>query len=145
RRKVGRDGARCYAASLRAHTTLDLAPQAIQDLGRRELARIEDEMREIAGRSFGTTDLPPLMQKLRTDRRYTYRSKEELVGHAAAALARAKAAMPQWFGRLPKADVEIRPQPAFREPTSDQYNGPAEDGSRPAVYLISTWEPEKKS
>jgi uncharacterized protein (DUF885 family) len=53
--------------------------------------------------------------------------------------------MPRWFGRLPKADVEIRPHPAFREPTTDQYNGPAEDGSRPGVYLISTWEPEKKS
>jgi uncharacterized protein (DUF885 family) len=139
------DGAACYAASLRAHTTLELTPQAIQELGRGELARIEDEMRRIAERSFATSDLPPLMQKLRTDRRYTYRSKEELVAHATAALQRAKAAMPRWFSRLPKADVDIRPQPAFREPTSDQYNGPAEDGSRPGVYLISTWEPEKKS
>jgi uncharacterized protein (DUF885 family) len=139
------DGAACYAASIRAHTTLDLAPPAVHDLGRRELARIEDEMRRIADRSFGTTDLPALMHRVRTDRRYTYRSREELIAHAEKALARAKAAMPRWFGRLPKADVEIRPQPAFREPTSDQYNGPAEDGSRPGVYLISTWEPEKKS
>jgi uncharacterized protein (DUF885 family) len=137
-------GAACYAGSVRAHTTLDLRAQDLHDLGLREMARLEDEMRKIAER-FGTSDLPALMQKLRTDRRYTYRSKEELIAHAASALARAKAAMPRWFGRLPKSDVEIRPHPAFREPTSDQYNGPAEDGSRPGVYLISTWEPEKKS
>ena len=138
-------GAACYAGSLRAHTTLDLSAREIHELGRRELARLEDEMRKIAERSFATSDLPALMQKLRTDRRYTYRSKEEVMAHASAALARAKAAMPRWFGRLPKSDVEIRPHPAFREPTSEQYNGPAEDGSRPGVYLISTWEPEKKS
>lgn len=53
--------------------------------------------------------------------------------------------MPRWFGLLPKADVRLEPQPAFREPTSDQYNGPSEDGSRPGVYLYSTWEPTKKS
>jgi uncharacterized protein (DUF885 family) len=138
-------GAECYAASVRAHTTLDIPAQEIHDLGRRELARLEDEMRRIAARSFATSDLPALMQKLRNDRRYTYRSKEEVIAHASAALERAKAAMPGWFGRLPKSDVVIRPQPAFREPTSEQYNGPAEDGSRPGTYLISTWEPEKKS
>ena len=52
-------------------------------------------------------------------------SKEEVIAHAAAALERAKAAMPRWFGRLPRSDVVIRPQPAFREPTTEQYNGPA--------------------
>ncbi len=138
-------GAACYAASVRAHTTLEIPAQEIHDLGVREMARLEGEMRRIAERSFGTSDLPALMQTLRTDRRYTYRSKEELIAHAASALARAKAAMPRWFGRLPRADMEIRPHPAFREPTTDQYNGPAEDGSRPGVYLISTWEPGKKS
>jgi uncharacterized protein (DUF885 family) len=53
--------------------------------------------------------------------------------------------MPRWFGILPGAGLVIRPQPAYREPTADQYNPPAEDGSRPGVYLISTYEPEKKS
>jgi uncharacterized protein (DUF885 family) len=138
-------GADCYSASLRAHTTLNIGAKEIHELGLREMTRLEDETKAIAKRSFGTSDLPTLMQTLRTDSRYTYRSKEELVARATAALARAKAAMPRWFGILPKADVEIRPHPAFREPTADQYNGPAEDGSRPGVYLISTWEPRKKS
>lgn len=138
-------GNACYAGCVRAHTTLELPAREIHELGLREMARLETEMKAIAQRSFGMSDLPALMEKLRTDPRYTYRSKEELIAHATAALERAKAAMPRWFGRLPHADVVIRPQPAFREPTADQYNGPAEDGSRPGVYLISTWEPQKKS
>jgi uncharacterized protein (DUF885 family) len=130
---------------VRAHTTLEIPAQEIHDLGMREIARLEDEMRAIAKRSFGSSDLPALMQTLRTDRRFTYSSKEDVIAHATSAVARAKEAMPRWFGRLPKSDVEVRPHPAFREPTTEQYNGPAEDGSRPGVYLVSTWEPEKKS
>jgi uncharacterized protein (DUF885 family) len=58
---------------------------------------------------------------------------------------RARAAMPRWFGICRRRTSCCEPQPAFLEPTSDQYNGPSEDGSRPGVYLYSTWEPTKKS
>ena len=43
---------------------------------------------------------------------------------------------------LGRADVVIRPQPAYREPTADQYNQPAEDGSLPLPLLrakIDRW------
>src|SRR2546422_2012427 len=34
---------------------------------------------------------------------------------ARGAVLRAKAAMPAWFGRLPRADIVVEPYPAFRE------------------------------
>jgi uncharacterized protein (DUF885 family) len=139
------DGERCYAAAVRAHATLELDGRALHELGLAEIAKLEGEMREIARRLFATDDLPALFERLRTDPQYTYRSREELAAHLAAAVDRARAAMPRWFGILPQAEVVLRPQPAFLEPTSDQYNGPSEDGSRPGVYLYSTWEPTKKS
>jgi uncharacterized protein (DUF885 family) len=135
----------CYAASVRAHTTLELDGQALHELGLAEMAKIEAEMRVIARRSFATDDLPALFERLRTAPEFTYRSRDELAAHLAAAVERARAAAPGWFGRLPKSPVVLQPQPAFLEPTSDQYNGPSEDGSRPGVYLYSTWEPTKKS
>ena len=139
------NGERCYAASVRAHTTLDLDGRALHELGLGEMATIEAEMRAIARRAFATDDLPALFERLRTDPQFTYGSREELAAHLTAAVERARGAMPRWFGIVPKADVVLRPQPAFLEPTSDQYNGPSEDGSRPGVYLYSTWEPTKKS
>ena len=139
------DGERCYAASVRVHTTLEIPARTLHELGLREMAKIEAEMKTIAVRSFGTSDVPALLERLRTDPAYTYRSKQELTAHLLAAVARARAAMPRWFGLQPKAAVRLEPQPAFREPTADQYNGPSEDGSRPGVYLYSTWEPTKKS
>ena len=54
--------------------------------------------------------------------------------------------MPSVFGLLPKADVVIKPYPAFREKNApNEYNPPAEDGSRPAVFFISAYQAEKQS
>lgn len=138
-------GAPCYAASIRAWSTLPKTPQEVHDLGRREVARINAEMKAIAERSFNTSDVPGLMQRLRTDRRYTFRSREELIDYSKAALERARAAAPQWFGILPKADVRIEPYPAYREKSGapGEYNSPAEDGSRPGLFYINASQPEK--
>jgi hypothetical protein len=54
--------------------------------------------------------------------------------------------MPDWFGLQPKADVVIERYPKFREKNGpNEYNPPAEDGSRPAVFFINAYEAEKKS
>jgi len=139
------EGAACYDAASAAFTTLHLKARDIHELGLREMARIEAEMKTIAGRSFKTSDVPKLLERLRTDPNYMFKSRQELIAYAEAAVERAKAVMPRWFGILPAAPVLIKPHPSFREPTADQYNGPAEDGSRPGVYLISTHEPQTKS
>jgi uncharacterized protein (DUF885 family) len=139
------DGAACYAASIRAWSTLPKAPQEVHDIGLREVARLDAEMKAIAERSFKTSDVQALMQRLRTDPRYTFKNREELIGYSRAALARAKAAAPQWFGILPKADVRIEPYPAYREQSGapGEYNSPAEDGSRPGLFYINASEPTK--
>ena len=54
--------------------------------------------------------------------------------------------MHDWFGLLPKADVVIQPYPAFREKSGpNEYNPPAEDGSRSAVFFINAYQAETKS
>jgi uncharacterized protein (DUF885 family) len=103
-------------------------------------------MEAIAQRSFGTSDVPALLQRLRTDRQYLFKDRGELIAYSQAALARAKAAAPAWFGLLPKADVVIQPYPKFREKNGpNEYNSPAEDGSRPGIFFISAYQAEKKS
>jgi uncharacterized protein (DUF885 family) len=140
------EGAVCYGAAVRAFSTLPKSAKEVHELGLREVARIDAEMKTIAERSFGTGDVPALMQRLRTDRKYLFRSRKELIGYSMAAVDRARAAAPQWFGLLPKADVRIEPYPAYREKNAPgEYNPPSEDGSRPALFYISAYEAEKKS
>jgi uncharacterized protein (DUF885 family) len=140
------NGAACYDASVRAYSSLQVPAEEVHRIGLQQIEQLTAEMRTIAERSFNTTDIKTLMQTLRTDRRYMFKSREELIGYSEAALARAKAAAPGWFGLLPKADVRIEPYPKYREKNApNEYNAPAEDGSRPGLFLISAYEAEKKS
>src|SRR5207247_6989356 len=72
--------------------------------------------------------------------------RRAMLDAARGAVLRAKAAMPAWFGRLPRADVVVEPYPAFRERESvAEWNPPAEDGSRPGIYFLSTYDPGHKA
>ena len=137
------NGADCYRAAIRNFTTLDLEPKAVHELGLHEMARIEAEMRTIGQRSFGTSDVPVLLERLRTDPKYTFRSREELIGVAEAATARAKAAAPKVFNRMPKADMIVDPCQPFEEKSGcpGSYSQASEDGTRPGRYRINAGSP----
>src|SRR5207249_401319 len=140
------DGAACYRASIRATTGLDLSPDAGRRLGIATVAALEAEMRVIARRSFRTRDVGALLERLRTAAAFTFRSRRAMLDAARGAVLRAKAAMPAWFGRLPRADIVVEAYPAFRERESvGEWNPPAEDGSRPGIYFLSTFDPGHKS
>ena len=142
---ANRDGAQCYAASIRAYSTLPRTPREVHDTGLREVARIDAAMKAIAERAFGTGDVPALMQQLRTDPKYTFRTRQELIAYSQAALARARKAAPQWFGILPTSDVRIEPYPAYREVSGapGEYNPPSEDGTRAGLFYINASQPAK--
>ena len=140
------DGFACYRASIRATTGLALSPDSLHRLGRTAVAELEAEMRGIAERGFGTRDVSAVLKRLRNDHKYTFRSRDEMLAYARAAVARARAATPRWFGLIPRADVVVEPYPAFRERQSvGEWLPPAEDGSRPGVFLLSTYDPKHKS
>jgi uncharacterized protein (DUF885 family) len=139
-------GEECYAASVRFHTSLRLAPREIHETGLREMERIQEEMKVIGKRSFGTEDTGALLESVRTDPRYAFRSAQEILDYAQAALDRSKAAVPDWFGFVPRAEVVIRPYPAYQKRTGGGfYSAGSTDESRPGTYEIGTWAPETLS
>jgi uncharacterized protein (DUF885 family) len=140
-------GQDCYRAAVRSFTTLDVPAQEIHEIGLREMAKIQNEMRTIAQRSFNTTDVPGLLERFRTEPQYLFRTREEIVAYAQAAIERGRAAMPRWFGRLPQSDVVIEPYPEFEEKSAPggAYETPSEDGTRPGKYRINTYKPEEQT
>ena len=140
------DGAACYAASVRYHSSLPMSAADVHALGLAQIDGLTAEMKTIAERSFQTSDVPALLQKVRSDRRYMFKDRADLIGYTKAALARSKAAIPDWFGMKPKADVNIEPYPKFREKNApNEYNPPAEDGSRGGLFYVSAYQAETKS
>jgi len=140
------NGAACYDASVRYHSSLPVPAAQVHEIGLKKVDEIAAEMKDIAGKSFHTSDVPALLTKLRTDKQYLFKDRAALIAYSQAALARAKEKVPADFGLWPKADVVIQPYPAFREKNApNEYNSPAEDGSRPGVFLINAYEAEKHS
>jgi uncharacterized protein (DUF885 family) len=140
------NGAACYDASVRYHSSLPTPAAEVHAVGLREVEHLDAEMKAIGARVFGTSDVPVLLQRARTGKQYLFKNSEDLIARSQQALARAKARMHDSFGLLPKADVVIERYPKFREKNGpNEYNPPAEDGSRPAVFFINAYEAEKRS
>ena len=140
------DGRECYRAVTRYFSTMDVPPDSVFELGAREMRRVDSEMKEIATKNFTTNDVPALLAKFKTDPQYTFRTRQEVIDYSQAAVDRAKAAMPKWFGLLPGFDVVIKPYPEFRQRAGapGQLNTGAPN-DRPSVFLINTWDPVHKS
>jgi uncharacterized protein (DUF885 family) len=139
-------GAESYERLVRSHTTLDLTPDEIHRIGLEETERIDDEFRELGGRVLGTTDQPTILERLRSDPALHFATGAEVFAVAEASLARANAAIPDWFGRLPMTPcivVEMGEHEA-KYSTIAYYRQPAADGSRPGSYYINTTAPETR-
>jgi len=140
------NGAQFYRALLRAATSLDRPAEDTYRLGEEAVAKYEREAAAIGTEAFGTADLKAIREKMAADPRNHFRSREELLNFSTDAVARARAALPRWFGILPKAEVKLEPVPGFLEPTaSSSYQPGAQDGSRPGAYLINLYQPEQQT
>jgi uncharacterized protein (DUF885 family) len=139
-------GVACYERLIKVHTSLDLSADEIHHIGLEENAKIRAEMTALGKRLFGTDDLAAVQKRLRTDPAVFFRTREEVESKAREALARADAAMPRWFGRLPKTPCVVKRVEAYEEKdtTIAYYRQPAVDGSRPGTYYINTYAPETR-
>ncbi|MGP8057434.1 MAG: DUF885 domain-containing protein [Nitrososphaerales archaeon] len=139
-------GLEAYSRLIRVHTSLDLTTDELHQTGLKEVARINGEMVELGEKVFGTRDRMQVLQRLRTDPALYFSSRDEVAAKAEAALSKAKAAIPKWFGRLPKADCEVVRMEEHEEKHSTiaYYRQPAADGSRPGRYYINTSAPETR-
>jgi uncharacterized protein (DUF885 family) len=141
------DGGReAYAKLIRVHTSLDLEPEEVHGIGLDEVARIDAELAELGGRVLGTTDPEAIRSRLRSDPALHFTTRDEVFATAESALARARAAIPAWFGLLPAADCAVVRMGEHEEKHSTiaYYRQPAIDGSRPGQYYINTYAPETR-
>ncbi len=131
-------GEDAYRVLLHRHTSTDLTAQQIHDIGLGQIARLADEYRELGSEVLDTDDLDEIFSRLRSDASLLFEDGPSIVAASERALAKAGAAMGDWFGRLPKAECVVRETPvgplAF-------YYPPAADGSRPGTYFINTSNP----
>jgi uncharacterized protein (DUF885 family) len=133
------DGEAAYRALIRTHTTLDLDPAEVHDLGLAEIERIDGAFADLGAKVLGVHGLEATLAALRGDPTLRFSTADEVFAVARDTLARAEAAVPGWFGRLPVAPCEVVPIPpeTAAHQTLAYYAWPAMDGSRPGRYYIN--------
>ncbi len=141
------NGRACYDAVVRQFSTVSMPADQVYELGWQQIRALDEQLRPIAIRLTGTDDLARAMQLVNTDSRFAFKTEADVIAYAQAAQDRASAAMPRAFGLHTTLPVQIQPYPEFRARAGapGQYQSPPEDGSRPPIHLLNTWDPTHKS
>jgi len=138
------DGEAYYAQSLLASTTTKLSPDEIHNIGL-EQAKALEARADVLLRGEGLTQgsVGERIQALYKDKRYHYPNddvgKEKMLADMNGMVEAMSRRLPQYFGALPKAPLQIKRVPKFIEAGAPggYYNQPSLDGSRPGIYWIN--------
>jgi uncharacterized protein (DUF885 family) len=133
------DGDEVYAQAARYYTTVDTSPQEIHEIGLRQVALLEEEYRALGPEVVGSDDVPTIFSALRDDPKLHHTSGDEIVADSKAAMAKARAAMGDWFGRVPQSDCDVE---ATTSGAIAYYFAPPKDGSRGGVFFMNVSDPE---
>lgn len=140
-------GDKWYAYMVRVQTTTTMTPDAIHELGLKEVARIRGEMDKIRQHyKFEGTLTEFLKQHPLKPENRPFKTDEEVLEAYRKINKQIMAEVPKYFSRVPKAPLEIRAVPDVAKATaSDHYNAPAPDGSRPGVFFTVIMDPKEYS
>jgi uncharacterized protein (DUF885 family) len=141
------DGAEIYTMLAQQHTTTNLTPDELHQVGLDDLASIHAEMRAImASLGAGDASIRAFTERLIHDPANLPASREDLLSESERLLAQATAALPRAFGRLPGQPCVVKAIEEFRERDAPAayYFQPSPDGSRPGTFYVNTFEPSSR-
>jgi uncharacterized protein (DUF885 family) len=136
------DGAAWYNAALKLRTTTDMTADEIHQLGLSEVARIQKEMEAVKDKTDFKGSLQDFFKFMRTSKQFylpnTDAGREKYLQMARDDLDKMQAKLPEYFGILPKAKLEVRRVEAFREVPggAQHYESATPDGSRPGIFYV---------
>ncbi|HKN96057.1 MAG TPA: DUF885 domain-containing protein [Pseudonocardiaceae bacterium] len=133
-----------YRAAVRRHTTTDLTPDEIHQIGLDLLADLRAEWAELGGKVLGTEDVPEIHTRLREDPALRFQDSAQIVTVVTDALRRAEAARDDWFPPYRIADCvieEIDPVEAGNAALA-HYRPPAD--ARPGAHCVLTTRPGER-
>ena len=136
------DGDAWYRERVRYHTTTDLTPQEIHDIGRREVDRIVAAMDEVMASTGFTGDRAAFAQHLQTDPMHFFATEDELLGAYRDIAKRIDPGVVRLFSRLPRLPfgiVPVPPEQAPAQPAAYYMPGSLELG-RAGMFYANTYD-----
>ena len=140
------DGDAWYAFRVKESTTTDLTPDQIHQLGLDQVKEIEARMLGVV-HQLGFKDMKSFKLAVDADPKLHVHSREEILDLYRKYEDQMYAKLPQMFGRLPKAKLEVMPVEEYREKEASDasYVDGTPDGSRPGHIMINTGDFAKRT
>jgi uncharacterized protein (DUF885 family) len=141
------NGASCYAASLRAQTSVQADVDTIMRNARRELDRITAELAPLVRELTGESNVSRGVIQLRADPRFTFPSRDSVLLAYREMTAKAATMIGKVVAGFQPETITVTPYPEFQERANlpPQYLRAPEDGSRPAQFLVNLGRTERMS
>jgi len=139
-------GDEIYRFLVREHTTRDLTPDDVHDIGLAEVSRIESEMHDVMRQTGFSGSLAEFFAFLRSDSRFYCGTPEQLLTAYRSLCKRIDPWLVKLFGVLPRMPYGVEPIPDTIAPdtTTAYYSRPAADGSRAGTYYVNLYRPETR-
>ncbi len=138
------DGDAYYRWLLRGHTTTDLGPDEIHQLGLDEVRRISVQMDTLlCGEGYCDGSVGERMAALNAEPRFLFEDSDagraQILENYRRIVSEIEAGLDGWFHDGPSAAIEVRRVPEYREATAfgAYYSRPSGDGSRPGVFYAN--------
>lgn len=133
-------GAEWYDFAVRSLTTTRLSPREIHEIGLSEVSRIHLEMEKVIRDSGFEGSCEEFLEYLRTDSRFCYDRKEDLLAGYRNICKKADPELIKIFGTLPRQPYGIKPIPEYAaksQPAAFYEPGSTKAG-RPGYFLVNT-------
>jgi uncharacterized protein (DUF885 family) len=131
------DGEKRYQNAIYGRTTTHMTPDAIHQLGLREIDRIEAQITAIA-KQEGFDDLASFRASLKTNPKYIPTSAEQILDDFRRYIAQMEPKLPELFTLLPKSPVTVEAIPDFQAAAATHYVTGTPDGKRPGRVVVAT-------
>jgi len=140
------NGRELYELLANSYTTTDLSPEAIHQIGLKEVSRIRSEMEKVIEQLEFKGSFKDFLQFLREDKQFYYETSEELFEGYLAVSKRIDPELVKLFGKLPRTPYGLRAIPIESAPdtTTAYYMAPAPGGLRPGYYYVNLYKPETR-
>ena len=131
-----------YNYRLKVFTTTGLTADEIHEIGLKEVARIKGEMMAIKEKVGFKGDLNAFFKFVNTDKQFFFPNTDEgrqgYLDESTKYLDDLTKKLPDYFGILPKAKLQVKRVEAFREQDGapQHYSAGTPDGSRAGTYYV---------
>jgi len=140
------DGAAWYAFRVKESTTTNLSPEEIHQIGLQQVKEIEGRMLAVANQ-LGYKDMKSFKAAVDANPKLHAQSRQQILDLYRKYVDQMYTQLPQMFGRLPKARLQVMPVEEFREKEASDasYIDGTPDGSRPGHIMVNTGDFAKRS